>query len=129
MKAADTHNTPRQIVDKTGGPEERSNQVQIPLDAQCTRMCIKGSGKKKNRDFGCAARKSRIDNYYHEEARAKTERRDRDGSEMGTKREREGGKKWQKEKEKKRVRLSRVARDGQDEAEEKGVGREHVDLR
>lgn len=35
--------------------------------------CIRGSGKKKNRDFGYAARKSRMDNYYHKE-RAKTER-------------------------------------------------------
>lgn len=93
--------------------------------------CIRGSGKKKNRDFGCAARKSRTDNYYHEEARAKTER---EGLEMEARwgrraRKREREKKWQRGKEKESERLDRVARDGQDEAEEKGVGCEHVDLR
>lgn len=75
--------------------------------------CIRGSGKKKNRDFGYAARKSRMDNYYHKEARAKTERK-----RSGRRSEREG----------ERERDSAGLQGTGSEAEEKGVGCEHVDL-
>jgi len=63
-----------------------------------------------------------MDNYYHEEARARIER---EGIEM----EARWGEKERKRKRKSEA-LGRVARDGQqDETEEKGVGCEHVDLR